>query len=736
MDRQDEKPGAQSGRTPFYQKMMFRVFIGLLIFDVTLLSCIILLMNSVGERLVLQESNRIIEATGAGITSEVNSRLRTIEGLARSLANMGEQSPADPDLLKKMLINVIDFDGDLEIAGGGIWFEPNHFRPGQHRYSLFWGRDKNNKLQFFDDYNAPGPVYDENRFKNDEVYRKRFLQTPGYHNEEWYVVVRHLAQRGKGFWSGSYIDPYSGQPMVTVTVAMRDRSDRFIGVTTIDLKLEGIREFLTRQSQKSGGYIFLTDRNGKFISFPRPELARTEKDYLTIGQLKERIPAYGKIADHLQLGTGRLLRAGGETSDELAATIDRSSYQIDRHEARIIAALVDRKNRPMPGVDTFTLERDHLLDEKSIVSVFQVPDAWWNLVIVKPASQYVRAAVDIRNTLLVGISIIVAIIFCIALAYQIFFVVKPLNRITSRVEEISEEIEAGTPMSEITENFDAGKFSGEFRSLNTAFSTMQEELIKAETRLKEHNLNLEEQVAERTRTINNQTKSYRGLVRVLLHDISNPLTIIQSSAHIGHKTKKTTYYEKIKRAASLIFDTINQVRDHEALASGKKSLTLKPVDMDDVVRDLEFLFQDKADDMQVELTFDVRMDGQPVLADMSSLTKEILSNIISNAIKFCMPGGHIRVGISRHEDKCCITITDDGIGIPPDILAGIFDHTSNTSRPGTKGEKGTGFGMPLVQSYVQKHGGTIRVDTSTEPGQSGTTFTITLPMAKPLDKAV
>ena len=69
------------------------------------------------------------------------------------------------------------------------------------------------------------------------------------------------------------MDPYSYQPMVTVTVPMY-RDSRFYGVSTIDLKLEGLQAFLADVSQAFGGYAFAVDRNGKFLSFPREGLGK------------------------------------------------------------------------------------------------------------------------------------------------------------------------------------------------------------------------------------------------------------------------------------------------------------------------------------------------------------------------------------------------------------------------------------------------------------------------------
>ena len=117
---------------------------------------------------------------------------------------------------------------------------------GVERKSYFWGRADNGQLNFFDGYNTP--------------------EGNGYHNEEWYVPARFL-KPGSCYWSRSYVDPYSKEPMVTCTKTLH-KDGQYIGATTIDMKLDGFNAFFEAESSKIGGYIFLVDQNNKFISYP------------------------------------------------------------------------------------------------------------------------------------------------------------------------------------------------------------------------------------------------------------------------------------------------------------------------------------------------------------------------------------------------------------------------------------------------------------------------------------
>ena len=96
---------------------------------------------------------------------------------------------------------------------------------------------------------------------------------------------------------------------------------------------------------------------------------------------------------------------------------------------------------------------------------------------------------------------------------------------------------------------------------------------------------------------------------------------------------------------------------------------------------------------------------------------------------FRSPGTTVSLSTEVQPDRVCLVVRDQGAGMPPDAVATLFDVTRSISRVGTAGERGTGFGMPLMQRFVTRFGGTVDVASrpvDTHPTDHGTEFRIWL----------
>ena len=215
------------------------------------------------------------------------------------------------------------------------------------------------------------------------------------------------------------------------------------------------------------------------------------------------------------------------------------------------------------------------------------------------------------------------------------------------------------------------------------------------------------------------------LLRALLHDLSSSLAVILTSAEFGNMPdipvqQQGSLWEKVARAAQSQKEIIENVRRFEALNSGKITGQLQDVNFLLVLEHCEFLFKDRLAAKDLTLEYDrPAFDGLKVEADEVALKNQVFANLLSNAIKFSQAGSKISVEASQSSNIVEIRLKDTGVGMSKELISNLFDFSKPTSRVGTAGEKGTGFGLPLVKAYMDSFEGQISV--TSEPNK-GTTF--------------
>lgn len=231
-------------------------------------------------------------------------------------------------------------------------------------------------------------------------------------------------------------------------------------------------------------------------------------------------------------------------------------------------------------------------------------------------------------------------------------------------------------------------------------------------------------------------------LHILSHDLTHPLSSIINASEKLWPAKSIAsadphtlqeYGHIIHHSASQSLGVIQLVRRMQALEERKFTLELKPVDPRNMAemafRILERQFHKK----KIHFVNNIP-EGLKVLSETYSLCNTVLTNLLSNAVKYSHRGSRVEISASRMEHTVSITITDNGIGIPDEILSDLFDITPHVLRPGTEGETGTGTGMPLVKRLVELYGGDISVQSPIQPeshtlgqtGHCGTSITISL----------
>ncbi len=140
------------------------------------------------------------------------------------------------------------------------------------------------------------------------------------------------------------------------------------------------------------------------------------------------------------------------------------------------------------------------------------------------------------------------------------------------------------------------------------------------------------------------------------------------------------------------------------------------------INKITVLYDDIAGQKSISIK-NILPDKAPVFAD-NAMINTILRNLISNAVKFTMPGGKIIVSAMEKQNEIICSVSDNGLGIPKNNIEKLFRIDQSYSTAGTNEETGTGLGLILCKEFVEKHNGKIWVDSEE---QKGSTFYFTLP---------
>ncbi|MDD0853190.1 HAMP domain-containing sensor histidine kinase [Halobacteriovorax sp. GB3] len=237
--------------------------------------------------------------------------------------------------------------------------------------------------------------------------------------------------------------------------------------------------------------------------------------------------------------------------------------------------------------------------------------------------------------------------------------------------------------------------------------------------------------------LSEKNNKIQNLLRVILHDILNPLTIVYGASYRLKKMverdllsleKVENEVQKIDRASKTITSILEQVRNMHTYES-KEFIKRTPCSMKETIEHIEFLFREKLDQKQIELSVFGLENDISVLAEKTILENQILGNVISNAIKFSDQNSKLHITLKEHFDFICIEVKDFGIGIPKKMLDKMKDNHINATRKGTSGEKGNGLGVLILKSFTELFDGELTIDSKTKdesPKDHGTSVKIYL----------
>ncbi|HMV80297.1 MAG TPA: hybrid sensor histidine kinase/response regulator [Leptospiraceae bacterium] len=222
------------------------------------------------------------------------------------------------------------------------------------------------------------------------------------------------------------------------------------------------------------------------------------------------------------------------------------------------------------------------------------------------------------------------------------------------------------------------------------------------------------ELRDKSEELKERNLKVQELLRVLLHDLSNPLSGIKGVIDFGQTNPEiySSANELMKRAVNNCFSIIDNVRKMRAVDEGKMEIQLQRFPLKECIQESLLLFDKRLQEKNLEVILDVP-EGLNVLADKAIFLNSVFSNILTNAVKFSFPNSKIEVSaFSETEGRTVLSVKDSGIGMPDWLLQDIFSPVKPTTRRGTSGEEGTGFGMPLVKKFIEYFQGTIEIFSS------------------------
>lgn len=207
------------------------------------------------------------------------------------------------------------------------------------------------------------------------------------------------------------------------------------------------------------------------------------------------------------------------------------------------------------------------------------------------------------------------------------------------------------------------------------------------------------------------------------HELRTPINVIYSAVQLEDKCidvldkeQILKYNKTIKQNCFRLIKITNNIIDITRLETGFFSPVFKVENIVNLIEDITLSIVSYADMKNIKVTFDTEEEEFFVKCD-SNLIERIILNILSNAVKYGKEYGNIEVSIQKNdEDMVCVSIKDDGIGIPKNLQDKVFERFQRVDNGFSRSKEGSGIGLSIVKSLVELHGGIIELNSDINEG--------------------
>lgn len=225
------------------------------------------------------------------------------------------------------------------------------------------------------------------------------------------------------------------------------------------------------------------------------------------------------------------------------------------------------------------------------------------------------------------------------------------------------------------------------------------------------------------------TRIKDDIIQGVSHDLKSPLSSMDVlltflTRQVNGDQKSLEYIERLRHSMFNMRSLITDVLDLAQIETGY-TLEQRPVAAGAFVREIVQQYKPEALSKNISLTFDAARSEAMAWFDSSQI-RRVITNLISNAIKYTPDNGAIEVEVVQNEETIVIRVTDNGSGIAPDDLPHIFERFYRVKNGYQAEQEGTGLGLSIARSIVEKHGGEIWVESEVD---KGSVFSFSLPLA-------
>jgi signal transduction histidine kinase len=221
----------------------------------------------------------------------------------------------------------------------------------------------------------------------------------------------------------------------------------------------------------------------------------------------------------------------------------------------------------------------------------------------------------------------------------------------------------------------------------------------------------------------------RNMVADVAHELRTPISNLKGYLEAisdGVVKPDESIIRSLNEEASSLTRLVGDLQELTLVDAGKLKMDIQPEDIFHIVKEAVAAIQPKA--INKELTVRNELTNELPLVEIDAQRiRQVLNNLLNNAVSYTVKGGSVTVTGKRQEDKIFIGIADTGEGIPPEELKLIFERFYRVDKSRARTTGGSGLGLTIAKRLVEAHGGTISV--ASEPGK-GSTFTFSIPIIK------